>query len=41
MLNGQAALYLLAGVVARLTLARPAPSDRYPRTSKRARIPLA
>jgi MFS family permease len=39
-LNGQAGLYLLAGVVAWLALARPAP-DRYPRTSKRARMPLA
>jgi MFS family permease len=38
-LNGQAALYLLAGVVAVATLSpRPA---RYPRTSKRARMPLA
>jgi MFS family permease len=39
-LNGQAGLYLLAGVVAWLVLARPAPG-RYPRTSKRARMPLA
>jgi MFS family permease len=39
-LNGQAALYLLAGVVALLSVARPA-ADGYPRTSKRARIPLA
>ena len=38
-LNGQAALYLLAGVVAVATLGpRPA---RYPRTSKPARMPLA
>jgi hypothetical protein len=37
-LNGQAGLYLLAGVVAWLALARP---DPYPRASKRARIPLA
>jgi MFS family permease len=38
-LNGQAALYLLAGVIAVATLGpRPA---RYPRTSKRARMPLA
>jgi MFS family permease len=38
-LNGQAALYLLAGVIAVATLSpRPA---RYPRTSKRARMPLA
>jgi MFS family permease len=38
-LNGQAALYLLAGVVAVATL-RPR-RERYPRTSKRARMPLA
>ena len=38
-LNGQAALYLLAGVVAVATLG-PRPV-RYPRTSKRARMPLA
>jgi MFS family permease len=38
-LNGQAVLYLLAGMVAVATLSpRPA---RYPRTSKRARMPLA
>jgi MFS family permease len=37
-LNGQAALGLLAGVVAVATLARP---DRYPRTSKVARMPVA
>jgi len=38
-LNGQAVLYLLAGVVAVAALSpRPA---RYPRTSKRARMPLA
>ena len=38
-LNGQAVLYLLAGLVAVATL-RPRPA-RYPRTSKRARMPLA
>jgi MFS family permease len=38
-LNGQAALYLLAGVVAVATLGPR--SERYPRTSKRARMPLA
>ncbi|HEY7605667.1 MAG TPA: MFS transporter [Actinomycetes bacterium] len=38
-LNGQAALYLLAGVVALATLGPRA--VRYPRTSKRARMPLA
>jgi MFS family permease len=38
-LNGQAALYLLAGVVAVATLGPR--RQRYPRTSKRARIPLA
>jgi MFS family permease len=37
-LNGQAALYLLAGVVAVATLG---PRASYPRTSKRARMPLA
>jgi MFS family permease len=39
-LNGQAGLYLLAGVVAVATLGRAAPG-RYPRTSKRVRMPLA
>jgi len=39
-LNGQAGLYLLAGVVAVATLGRARPG-RYPRTSKRARMPLA
>ena len=39
-LNGQAALYLLAGVVAVATVGRARPG-RYPRTSKRVRMPLA
>jgi MFS family permease len=39
-LNGQAALYLLAGVLAGATLRRPR-RDTYPRVSKRARMPLA
>jgi MFS family permease len=40
-LNGQAALGMLAGVVALATLGRrPRPSD-YPRASKRVRMPLA
>jgi MFS family permease len=39
-LNGQAGLYLLAGVVALATLGRARPAG-YPRTSKRERIPLA
>jgi predicted MFS family arabinose efflux permease len=38
-LNGQAVLYMLAGVVAVATL-RPRPAP-YPRTSNRARMPLA
>jgi Na+/melibiose symporter-like transporter len=37
-LNGQAALYLLAGVIA---LVMVGPPLRYPRTSKRVRMPLA
>jgi len=40
-LNGQAALYLLAGMVALATLGRRAQTDSYPRASKRVRIPLA
>jgi MFS family permease len=39
-LNGQAGLYLLAGLVAMATLGRAWPAG-YPRTSKRARMPLA
>jgi MFS family permease len=39
-LNGQAGLYLLAGVVAVATLGRARPAG-YPRTSRRERIPLA
>jgi MFS family permease len=39
-LNGQAGLYLLAGVVAVATLGRAWPGG-YPRTSKRVRMPLA
>jgi MFS family permease len=39
-LNGQAALYLLAGVVALATVGRARPGG-YPRNSKRERIPLA
>ena len=39
-LNGQAGLYLLAGLVAVATLGRRA-RPAYPRTSKRARMPLA
>jgi MFS family permease len=39
-LNGQAGLYLLAGVVAVATLGRARPAG-YPRTSKRERMPLA
>jgi hypothetical protein len=38
-LNGQATLYLLAGLLAVVTL-RPR-RDPYPRASKRARMPLA
>jgi MFS family permease len=40
-LNGEAVVYLVAGVTAWLALARPSPSWCYPRTSKRARMPLA
>ena len=39
-LNGQAGLYLLAGLVAVATLGRARPAG-YPRTSKRERMPLA
>ena len=40
-LNGQAGLYLLAGLVAVATLGRRVEPDAYPRVSKRARMPLA
>ena len=40
-LNGQAALYLLAGLVALATLGRRARPGSYPRASKRVRMPLA
>jgi Na+/melibiose symporter-like transporter len=40
-LNGQAGLYLLAGLVAMATLGRRVEPDPYPRVSKRARMPLA
>ena len=40
-LNGQAVLYLAAGVVALVTIGRRAQPERYPRTSNRVRIPLA
>jgi MFS family permease len=41
-LNGQAALYLLAGLIAMAALGRPRRQARgYPRISKRARMPLA
>ena len=40
-LNGQAALYLLAGMVALATLGRRARTGSYPRASKRVRMPLA
>jgi Na+/melibiose symporter-like transporter len=40
-LNGQAGLYLLAGLLAVATLGRRAGPDRYPRASKAARMPLA
>jgi MFS family permease len=39
-LNGQAGLHLLAGVIAVASLGRVRP-DGYPRTSKRERMPLA
>jgi Na+/melibiose symporter-like transporter len=40
-LNGQAGLYLLAGLVAMATLGRRVEPDPYPRVSKRVRMPLA
>jgi predicted MFS family arabinose efflux permease len=40
-LNGQAVLYLLAGVLAVATLGRRERRAAYPRVSKRARMPLA
>ena len=40
-LNAQAGLYLLAGLIAVATLGRRVPRDRYPRASKRVRMPLA
>jgi MFS family permease len=40
-LNGQAGLYLLAGLVALATLGRRVRPGGYPRTSKRERMPLA
>jgi MFS family permease len=40
-LNGQAGLYLLAGLVAVATLGRRAGPDGYPRASKAARMPMA
>jgi Na+/melibiose symporter-like transporter len=40
-LNAQAGLYLLAGLIAVATLGRRVLRDRYPRASKRVRMPLA
>jgi hypothetical protein len=40
-LNGQAVLYLLAGLVAVAALGRRPRASGYPRISKRARMPLA
>ena len=40
-LNGQAGLYLVAGLVAMATLGRRVEPDPYPLVSKRARVPLA
>jgi MFS family permease len=40
-LNGQAGLYLLAGLVALATLGRREQLDGYPRTSERERVPSA
>jgi predicted MFS family arabinose efflux permease len=40
-LNAQAGLYLLAGLIAVATLGRRVSRDRYPRASKRVRMPLA
>ncbi|HJW35011.1 MAG TPA: MFS transporter [Actinomycetes bacterium] len=40
-LNAQAGLGLLAGLIAVATLGRRVPQDRYPRASKRVRMPLA
>jgi predicted MFS family arabinose efflux permease len=40
-LNAQAGLGLLAGLIAVVALGRRVPRDRYPRASKRVRMPLA
>ena len=40
-LNAQAGLGLLAGLIAVATLGRRVPRERYPRASKRVRMPLA
>jgi MFS family permease len=40
-LNAQGGLGLLAGLIALATLGRRVPRDRYPRASKRVRMPLA